>query len=162
MASRVGVAGVGDAAVPQAAMRWIEPLVKDLQASRGRGLVIAGDGQPPSVHALAHAMNDALGNVGATVVYTQTAEAQPMDQRAAFQALVNDMNAGAVTLLLIFSANPVYSGPVDLKFADAMQKVALRVHLGLYEDETAALCHWHIAEAHYLDPGAMFAQTTER
>jgi molybdopterin-containing oxidoreductase family iron-sulfur binding subunit len=151
VASRVGVAGVGDAAVPQAAMRWIEPLVKDLQASRGRGLVIAGDGQPAVVHALAHAMNDALGNVGATVVYTQTAEAQPMDQRAALQALVNDMNAGAVTLLFIFSANPVYSAPVDLKFGDAMQKVALRVHLGLYEDETAALCHWHIAEAHYLE-----------
>ena len=48
-------------------------------------------------------------------------------------------------------ANPVYSAPVDLKFADAMQKVALRVHLGLYEDETAALCHWHICEAHYLE-----------
>ena len=134
-----------------AAMRWIEPLVKDLQASRGRGLVIAGDGQPAVVHALAHAMNDALGNVGATVVYTQTAEAQPMDQRAALRALVNDMSAGAVTLLFIFSANPVYSAPVDLKFGDAMQKVALRVHLGLYEDETAALCHWHIAEAHYLE-----------
>jgi hypothetical protein len=24
------------------------------------------------------------------------------------------------------------------------------VHLGLYEDETAELCHWHIPEAHYL------------
>src|SRR5258705_571634 len=32
-----------------------------------------------------------------------------------------------------------------------MQKVALRDHLGLYEDETAALCHWHLAEAHYLE-----------
>ena len=27
----------------------------------------------------------------------------------------------------------------------------LRVHLGLYEDETAELCHWHIPEAHYLE-----------
>ena len=35
-----------------------------------RSLVIAGDGQPPAVHALAHAMNAALGNVGTTVVYT--------------------------------------------------------------------------------------------
>jgi molybdopterin-containing oxidoreductase family iron-sulfur binding subunit len=54
-------------------------------------------------------------------------------------------------MLIIMSANPVYSAPVDLKFADAMQKVALRIHLGLYEDETAALCHWHICEAHYLE-----------
>ena len=61
------------------------------------------------------------------------------------------MNAGNVSLLVILSANPVYSAPVDLKFADAMEKVALRVHLGLYEDETAALCHWHIPETHYLE-----------
>ena len=27
----------------------------------------------------------------------------------------------------------------------------LRVHLGLYEDETAELCHWHVTEAHYLE-----------
>ena len=151
VASRVGVAGAGDAAVPQAAMRWIDPLVRDLQASRGRSLVIAGDGQPAVVHALAHAMNDALGNVGATVTYTQTAEVQPMDQRAALQTLANDMNAGTVSLLVIIGGNPAYSAPVDLKFADAMQKVALRVHVGLYEDETAALCHWHISQAHYLE-----------
>ena len=151
VASRVGVAGVGDATVPQAAMRWIDPLVSDLQASRGGSLVIAGDGQPAIVHALAHAMNDALGNIGATVTYTQTAEVQPMDQRAALQTLVSDMNAGTVALLIVMGANPVYSAPVDLKFAEAMQRVALRLHLGLYEDETAALCHWHICEAHYLE-----------
>ena len=76
MAAQVGVAAAGEAAAPAAARSWIAPLVKDLQAARGRSLVIAGDGQPPAVHALAHAMNEALGNVGATVVYTQTAEAR--------------------------------------------------------------------------------------
>src|ERR1051325_2071100 len=96
-------------------------------------------------------MNDALGNVGATVTYTQTVEVQPMDQRAAIKQLVDDMNAGTVALLVIMGANPVYSAPVDLKFGDAMDKVAVRVHLGLYEDETAALSHWHISEAHYLE-----------
>jgi MoCo/4Fe-4S cofactor protein with predicted Tat translocation signal len=151
VASRVGVSGVGDATLPGTATRWIDPLVSDLQASKGRSLVIAGDGQPAIVHALAHAMNDALGNVGTTVTYTQTAEVQPIDQRAALRTLVNDMNAGTVAMLIVMSANPVYSAPVDLKFAEAMQKVALRVHLGLYEDETAALCHWHICEAHYLE-----------
>jgi len=151
VASRVGVAGAGDAQVPQAATRWIDPLVSDLQASRGRSLVIAGDGQPAVVHALAHAMNAVLGNVGATVVYTQTIESQPMDQLGALRMLAADMNAGNVSLLVILGGNPVYTAPVDLKFADAMEKVALRVHLGLYEDETAARCHWHVPEAHYLE-----------
>ena len=151
VAAQLGVGGVAGGTLPDAATRWIGPLVKDLQANRGRSVVIAGDGQPAIVHALAHAMNDALGNVGATVTYTQTAEAKPMNQRAGLQELVGEMSAGRVDLLLILGSNPVYSAPVDLKFADALAKVPLRAHLGLYEDETAALCHWHIPEAHFLE-----------
>ncbi len=94
------------------------PLVNDLQAHRGQSLVIAGDGQPPIVHALAHAINDALGNVGATVTYTQTAEAQPMNQLAGLRELVGEMNAGTVEFLLILGGNPVYTAPADLNFAD--------------------------------------------
>jgi MoCo/4Fe-4S cofactor protein with predicted Tat translocation signal len=151
VAAGVGVTAAGSVTVPESAKTWIAPLVKDLQAARGRSLVMAGEGQPPAVHVLAHAMNAALGNVGATVVYTQTAEVNPMNQRAALQELVGEMNAGAVSLLVILGSNPVYTAPADLKFADAMDKVALRAHLGLYHDETAALCHWHIPEAHFLE-----------
>jgi MoCo/4Fe-4S cofactor protein with predicted Tat translocation signal len=151
VAAAVGVAGAGSATAPQAAQRWMGPLVKDLQAARGRSLVIAGEGQSPAVHAIAHAMNAALGNVGTTVSYTATAEVRPSNQRAALQELVGEMNAGTVSLLVVLGGNPVYSAPSDLKFVDAMQKVALRVHLGLYHDETAAQCHWHVPEAHFLE-----------
>ena len=151
LASQLGVTGTAAGAVPEAATRWMAPLVKDLQANRGRSVVIAGDGQPAVVHALAHAINDALGNVGATVTYTQTAEAQPMNQLAGLQELVGEMNAGRVELLLVLGGNPVYTAPVDLQFATSLQKVPLRAHLGLYEDETAALCHWHIPETHFLE-----------
>jgi len=151
VAAQVGVAGAGDATAPAAAEAWIGPLVKDLQGARGRSLIIGGEGQSPVVHALAHAMNEALGNVGATVTYTQTAEARPSNQLADLQELVGEMNAGTVSFLLILGGNPAYTAPVDLTFSEAMQKVALRAHLGLYHDETAALCHWHIPEAHFLE-----------
>jgi molybdopterin-containing oxidoreductase family iron-sulfur binding subunit len=151
VAAQLGVAGAQASALPEAAQKWIAPLVKDLQAAKGRGLVIAGEHQAPAVHALAHAMNAALGNVGTTVVYTETAEMRPMDQRAALAELVGEMNAGTVSLLVIIGANPVYTAPVDLKFEEAIRKVGLCAHLGLYHDETAALCHWHIPEAHFLE-----------
>jgi molybdopterin-containing oxidoreductase family iron-sulfur binding subunit len=151
IAAGVGVAGAGAGATPQAAAAWVTAAVADLQANRGRSLVIAGDNQPPAVHALAHAINQALGNVGATVTYTATSEVQPSDQRADFAQLVADMNAGAVDLLFVLGANPVYSAPTDLNFAGAMERVGMRVHLGLYEDETAALSHWHIPETHFLE-----------
>jgi MoCo/4Fe-4S cofactor protein with predicted Tat translocation signal len=151
LAAQLGVSGAAAPAVPEAASQWVAPLVKDLQANRGQSVVIAGDGQPPMVHALAHAMNDALGNVGATVVYTLTAEAQPMNQLAGLQELAGEMWAGTVELLLILGGNPVYTAPADLDFAAALQRVPVRAHLGLYEDETSALCQWHIPEAHFLE-----------
>jgi molybdopterin-containing oxidoreductase family iron-sulfur binding subunit len=151
VAAQLGV-GAGDSSgLPEAAANWIGPLVKDLQSARGRSLVVAGEGQPPAVHVLAHAMNQALGNVGTTVTYTQTAEARPVDQVAALRELVGEMNAGTVSLLLVLGGNPVYTAPPDLRFAEAMEKVGVRAHLGIYHDETAALCHWHVPQAHFLE-----------
>jgi molybdopterin-containing oxidoreductase family iron-sulfur binding subunit len=103
------------------------------------------------VHALAHGMNQALGNVGRTVIYTQTVEAEPVNQIESLKDLAADLNAGKVDLLVILGGNPVYTAPADLDFADALGKAQLRVHLSLYEDETSALCHWHIPEAHFLE-----------
>jgi MoCo/4Fe-4S cofactor protein with predicted Tat translocation signal len=135
----------------EAHARWVRTAVGDLRDHRGNGLVIAGEHQPPAVQALAHAMNSALGNVGRTVVYTDPVAARPVDQMASLRELVADMEAGEVELLILVGGNPVYTAPADLRFADHLAKVRLRVHLGLYIDETAALCHWHIPEAHYLE-----------
>jgi molybdopterin-containing oxidoreductase family iron-sulfur binding subunit len=151
LAAQLGVAGAGNATPPQQATSWLSAVAADLQAHRGQSLVIAGDSQPPIVHALAHAMNDALGNTGTTVTYTQTAEAQPTNQLAALRELVGEMYAGTVQLLVILGGNPVYTAPADLNFAAAMDRVPLRMHLSLYEDETSALCHWHVPEAHFLE-----------
>ena len=142
---------INAAAAPGASAPWMDPLANDLRAHRGQSLVIAGDGQPPIVHALAHLMNDALGNVGATVVYTRTAEAQPTNQLDALRDLVGEMNAGTVEMLLILGGNPAYSAPADLRFTAAMESVPFRAHLSLYEDETSAQCDWHIPEAHFLE-----------
>jgi molybdopterin-containing oxidoreductase family iron-sulfur binding subunit len=126
-------------------------IMKDLNAHRGESIVIAGEYQIPRVHALAHAMNQALGNTGKTVVYTDRVEANPMDQTASLAALAADMRAGAVETLLILGGNPVYDAPADLDFVGALQQVKLRAHLGLYANETAEWCHWHLPEAHYLE-----------
>ena len=131
--------------------RWVQAIASDLRKHQGAGLVIAGESQPPLVQALAHAMNHALGNVGRTVVYTDPVAARPVDQLASVRELVADMEAGQVELLVLVGANPLYTAPADLRFAEHLAKVPLRVHLGLYADETAALCHWHIPAAHYLE-----------
>jgi hypothetical protein len=94
------------------------------------------------VHALAHPMNHALGNVGTTVFYTDPVEAGSLDQMGSLRELVADMQAGLVDLLAILGGNPLYQAPAELHFSEHLSKVKLRVHLGLCEDETADLCHW--------------------
>jgi molybdopterin-containing oxidoreductase family iron-sulfur binding subunit len=62
------------------------------------------------------------------------------------------MNAGKVDLLIVLGGNPVYDAPADLSFADALKnKVPLRVHHGLYQNETAELCQWHVPATHELE-----------
>ncbi|HEU5337156.1 MAG TPA: TAT-variant-translocated molybdopterin oxidoreductase [Terriglobales bacterium] len=145
----VNVAGGASSGLANA---WLPAVVKELQQHKGNCVVIPGEYQPPVIHALAHAMNAALGNVGRTVFYTQPVAANPVDQNQSINELVSDMQAGKVELLVIMGGNPVYDTPSELGFGLIMkEKVPLRVHHGLYQDETAAFCQWHINAAHYLE-----------
>ncbi|MBW3621805.1 MAG: TAT-variant-translocated molybdopterin oxidoreductase [Armatimonadetes bacterium] len=130
---------------------WLAALARDLMATRGASLIVAGDHQPPVVHALAHAMNSVLGNVGTTVTYTAPVEVSPVDPVASLRDLVNDMRAGQVEMLVILDANPVLTAPADLNFLDAMKEVPLRIHMDLFDDETGIQCQWHIPKSHYLE-----------
>jgi molybdopterin-containing oxidoreductase family iron-sulfur binding subunit len=112
---------------------------------------VAGEGQPAHVHALAHAMNAALGNIGKTVTFTETLEVNPVNEIESMRDLVNDLKAEKVEVLLILGGNPIYDAPADLDFKSAFFKANLRIHQGLYNDETAELCQWHIPAAHYLE-----------
>lgn len=125
----------------------------DLLAHRGSSIVIAGDHQPPAVHVACHAINENLGNVGKTVFYTDPVDVNPINQTESLKELVGDMQAGKVSLLIILGGNPVYDAPADLKFADILTSgnVPLRVHHGLYQDETAELCQWHVPATHELE-----------
>jgi anaerobic selenocysteine-containing dehydrogenase len=128
-------------------------LDKELQSHNGASVVIPGDHQPPVVHALCHAINAKLGNVGKTVFYTDPVLATTQGNNDSIKELVADMRGGKVDLLIILGGNPVFDAPADLGFADALKNsnIPVRVHLGLHNNETAELCHWHISETHYLE-----------
>jgi molybdopterin-containing oxidoreductase family iron-sulfur binding subunit len=151
LAATVGVAGITPAPLSTEAQRFVEAAARDLMANRGESLVVAGDEQPAAMHVLAHAINHALGNIGQTVLYSDSIEANPVDQRASLRELVADMQRGRVSALLILGGNPVYNAPADLDVAGALLRVAFSAHLSLYEDETSAACQWHIPEAHPLE-----------
>lgn len=154
IAAAVGVGGATSTYTENAA--WIAAMAQDLTAHRGASLVVAGSNQPPVVHALAQAINGVLGNVGQTVAYMEPmSPGTDKTQLEQLRELIADIDAGIVKMLVILGGNPVYSTPVDLKLsAERLQKIAqsgFSAHLGLYRDETAEQCLWHIPEKHYLE-----------
>ena len=148
LAQQLGIAA-GNVAAPHDP--WIAAVARDLQAHRGAGIVIAGETQPPAVHALAHFINAQLGNLGQTITATSPIEPAPVNQFASLRDLITDMQAGSVDLLVMIEGNPVFTAPADLGFTEALAKVKTCVQLGFAENETSRFCHWHIPAAHALE-----------
>jgi len=153
IAEGLGIRALGGAESGLSAdeQKFIDAVVHDLEAAHGASIVIVGDHQPAAVHALAHAINDKLGSVGKTVEHVTPVEANPTNQLESLSALVADMNAGEVSMLLIVGGNPVYNAPADLDFLAALEKVEMRAHLSRTVDETSAYCQWQLPELHELE-----------
>ncbi len=126
---------------------WLAECAKDLSANPARGIVIVGEQQPAWVQSLAFAINQALGNNGATILGVDTGE----KPSASISDLAAAITTGAVKTLFILGGNPAYNAPANLDFSGLLKKVPQAVHLGLFEDETAKLCRWHVPAAHYLE-----------
>src|SRR5256714_426338 len=143
----------GGATVPPGAEKWLDAVTKDLQKFPRRSLVIAGEQQPAEVHALAHAINEKLGNVGNTVYYTEPIDANPTNHLESLRELCSDIDAGKVSTLLIIGGNPVYDTPHDFQFTSKLSPAKVRntIRVSSHFDETADYCKWHIPESHYLE-----------
>ncbi|MCA8972413.1 MAG: TAT-variant-translocated molybdopterin oxidoreductase, partial [Planctomycetes bacterium] len=129
--------------------KFIAAVVEDLQRAGPKVLVAVGPRQPAVVHAIAHRINQKKGAIGKTVVMTE--EPVAAKQTEGLAALVRAMNAGTVKTLVMLGGNPVFDAPADLGFEAALAKVPVSVHVGLYRNETARQCTWHVNEAHPLE-----------
>ena len=151
LATRLGGSSSNSGVSPLIPAEWLSVLVRDLEQHRGASIVVAGEWQPPEVHALAHWLNQTLGNAGKTVFYRETAEARPVPQIQSLGELVQRMKAGAVEALFILGGNPVYTAPADFGFGPLLKNARRSIHLGIHADETAAQCTWHIPQTHPLE-----------
>jgi MoCo/4Fe-4S cofactor protein with predicted Tat translocation signal len=130
----------------------VDALVAALAGATGTSLVIAGDSQPAAVHALAAAMNVALGNVGKTVRYVAAGD-KTRSCLGDITALAAAINRGEVKTLAILGGNPVYDAPADINFGSLMAKAGTVLHLSFYRNETSnhASCRWHVPQGHFLE-----------
>jgi Fe-S-cluster-containing dehydrogenase component len=124
---------------------WFAPLTAELKAARGRAFIHAGPHQPAEIHALVHAMNEALGGRGTTYTLIDPVESDPVDQAASMRDLMTDMQAGEVKSLLVIDSNPVFTVP---GFAEALKRVPFSMTLSAETTETAAKTQWALPARH--------------
>ncbi|HEU4642365.1 MAG TPA: 4Fe-4S dicluster domain-containing protein [Gemmatimonadaceae bacterium] len=150
-AARVGTGPLGEPPLSQGERAWASAAAADLAGHAGRSIVAAGAGQPAEVHAIVHALNAALGNIGSTVWYTPSALLDAGDRERDLAALAAELRGGAVNTLVVLEGNPCYGAPADLALARGVRAVPNSLYLGAYADETARACTWHVPAAHYLE-----------
>ncbi|MVF23943.1 4Fe-4S dicluster domain-containing protein [Methylocaldum sp. BRCS4] len=151
LAARLGLADAPDSEEVPIPERWLDIMVRDLSDHRGKSIVIAGEHLSPAVHAVVQAINQKLGNFGRTVIHIDPVASAPADFEGSLPALLDDILTGTVKTLVILGGNPAYAAPADLEVERILRRVPLRIHWGLYADETAELCHWHIPALHELE-----------
>jgi molybdopterin-containing oxidoreductase family iron-sulfur binding subunit len=130
---------------------WVRAVARDLGAHRGASLVVAGDGQTPEVHALAHAMNALLGNVGRTVTYGPSPIFEAGEDSHGLQPLIDAIDKGRVGTLLVIGGDPVYTAPGDLDLARRLKSVPTTAFVGWDTNHTAQVCSWFCPELHFLE-----------
>jgi MoCo/4Fe-4S cofactor protein with predicted Tat translocation signal len=156
--------GVNLGAIPRNAegisASWIQALATDLLQHRGKSVIAVGRYQPAAVHAIGHALNQALGNVGTTVEWkvspvralnATNASGAPENGLESLRMLASELEAGKVSALVILDANPAYASPADLGFGAKISAAAFSVSLGGEADETSALCTWQLPMSHFLE-----------
>ena len=129
---------------------FVSMLASDLAAHRGGSAIMVGPAQAPEVHALAAALNEALGNVGGGVVYTEDPDPDRPSHAEAIAELAAQMGTGSIRTILILGGHPAYEAPADLGFAELLDGVPNSIHLSHYDNETSRRCRWHLPRAHHL------------
>ena len=126
--------------------KFVKALAKDLLGKKGKALIVVGEAQPAAAHALAHALNSALG---APVTFTTVPDYQATEQSVQLKALSDAFDK--LSTLIVLGGNPAYNLPVDFKFEERAKKIANLVHLSDRLDETSALSSWQLPRSHVFE-----------
>ncbi|MEO5674387.1 MAG: TAT-variant-translocated molybdopterin oxidoreductase, partial [Chitinophagales bacterium] len=121
----------------------------DLMANKGKSLVISSSNDS-NVQSVVVAINNLLGSYGSTINLSNSSNTHQSGDRDV-TALLNEMNSGAVSALIVYGANPVYDHYNGKLFEEALKKVQTTISLNDRADETTILCKYHFPDHHYLE-----------
>ena len=139
-------AGADAAAVAPTEAAFETALVAALRSAGGDAAIVAGAALSAESHAAIHAIHHRLGASGRTIELVAPLAMAP--EAGSLAELIAEIEHGAVDTLVVLDVNPVYDAPATLAVAGALAKVRTTIHAGLYRDETARACDWHLPLSH--------------
>ncbi|HVU18121.1 MAG TPA: 4Fe-4S dicluster domain-containing protein [Candidatus Didemnitutus sp.] len=113
-------------------------------------ICVAGETESESVQAWSRTFNARFGGDAMRTRSTTRSDHDPRC-RGGVDALLADLRSGRIREAIITGCNPVYSSASGAELAKALRELGTGIHLGMYVDETAAGCAWHLPEAHFLE-----------
>ncbi len=130
---------------PQEVTEKLKNVINDLQANRGRSIVVCGDNNP-DYQVIVNSINQMLGNIGETIQFNRTYNHFRGNENW-LEALL-DQNLGAV---IVWDTNPVYSHPMSDQIRAAIERAPLSVAITAQPDETSELCKYKLPAPGYLE-----------
>ena len=127
----------------------ITKAAKELAENKGKSLVICGSNDV-NVQLVVNGINQLLDNYGKTIDIETPSYLHQGDD-SDFTDLVSEMASGKVDAIITYNTNPIYTAPASLKFAEAYNKVGLRISLADRADETASLATYICPDHNYLE-----------
>ena len=145
---------VADAAVSSNA-KALQAIAEDLLAAEnaGKSAIIVGPSQNAAIHALAAAVNAALGNIAkdGPIGYLPMGEDEATAGTLALADVARKIGDGKGKIVVVLGTNPVFTAPIESGFAAAFAKAEQRVVLSADVSETSALATWRLNQTHYLE-----------
>jgi molybdopterin-containing oxidoreductase family iron-sulfur binding subunit len=130
--------------------RFLDVLAHDIAEAGEKAVVVVGDALGADAIAAGIRMNNKLGSLGKSQLFSAAVDAELSDG-ISLAELADRIDRGDIDSLLILDTNIVATAPGDIDIASELAKVEQTIYLGIYDDETAALCNWSLPLAHPLE-----------
>ncbi|MBK9734393.1 MAG: hypothetical protein IPO92_05240 [Saprospiraceae bacterium] len=127
----------------------LSKVAKELKEAQGKSLVVSASNNL-NEQLMINAINNSLGNYGATIdISVPSMQRQGND--ADMKTLIDEIKAGAVDMLIVNGANPVYDSVYGKELSENLSKVANKISFAMQMDETTSLCDVIAPTSHFLE-----------
>lgn len=152
LAQKLGLATAKGAPIvlSEKAKKYLDAIVKDLNANKGQSVLIVGPQHSSNMHALVYKINEALNNAGKTVRYVAQSDQENDVEEVLGQWLVQAKGEKEYTVVSI-DANPVYAFAGQKEVQDFFNQAKHKIALSYDVNETQTWAQWQLPLSHDLE-----------